>query len=64
MFNMAGVDDPLTDAALEYLDLYSLYDILDQSGVTDVETVVHLLRTGFIELPPYLEKHFIEKEDE
>lgn len=61
---MDGTDDPLTEVAIEYLDLYSLYDILDQSGVTDVETLVHLLRTGFIEVPPYLEKMIAEEEDE
>lgn len=64
MFPMDGSDDPLTEAALEYLDLYSLYDILENSGVTDVETVVHLLRTSFIELPPFLGHHFADEEED
>lgn len=56
--------DPLELVAMEYLDLHSLYDILDQSGVTQEEVVAHLLRTSFIELPPYLEYLLEVDEDE
>lgn len=55
--------DPLEAVAMEYLDLYSLYDILDQSGVTQEEVLVHLLKTGFIEVPPYLEPLLYEDEE-
>lgn len=56
--------DPLEAIAIEYLDLYSLYDILDQSGVTQEEVLVHLLKTGFIAVPPYLEPLVYEEDED
>jgi hypothetical protein len=57
-------DAQLEAVAMEYLDLHSLYDILDINGVTQEELVVYLLRTGFIGLPSYLPYPIEEEEDD
>lgn len=60
---MFGEEDKFSQLAMEYLDLHSLYDILDINGVTQEEVVAFLLRTSFISLPPYLDYEY-ENDDE
>ncbi len=40
----------------EYLELFSLEEILEQSDLTDLDTLTILYRAGHIVLPPYLEE--------
>lgn len=61
---MFGEEDKFSQLAIEYLDLHSLYDILEMNGVTQEEVVAYLLRTSFIGLPPYLDYDYEEEDNE
>lgn len=53
-----------SNAIEEYLELFTLEEILEQSDLTDLETLTILYRAGHIKLPPYLEELGYVKEYE
>lgn len=40
----------------EYLELFTLEEILEQSDLTHIEALTILYRRGYIVLPPYLQE--------
>ncbi len=44
-----------SDPLEEYLELFKLEEILEQSDLTELETLTILYYSGHLRLPPYLE---------